>query len=141
MRRVIGVLLLASLMAGCTAWPEKKKTDWKSTTRTERLNELFWDDVANKKWSAVKDHLAPLAVLTEADKKTTGAKEITTRLESLGVSGVQVGEVESQPAGADLVTSYVLATAGRPPMRVLAVWQPAGNRMVVVALSLTVTSQ
>lgn len=141
MRKVVLLGVLVLWMSGCTAFPEKKNPDWKMATRTERLNQLFWDDVAAKRWQNLKEHLAPLAVLTEGDKRTTGMEAILERLKSEGVTAAQLGEEESQPAGADLVTTYTLNLAGRPPARVMAIWQPAAKHWVLVAMSITVPSQ
>ncbi len=141
MRKVCVLLLLVAMTVGCTAFPEKKHPDWKNATRSERINELFWNGVANKHWDKVKGHVAPLAVMTEGETRTTGVNEIIARLQTMGITAVQIGEVESQPAGIDLVTTYTLAINGQPPRRVMAVWQPLSKRTVLIALSVTVPSQ
>ncbi len=136
MRRAIAAAVLISVCLGCTASPEKKNPDWHRATQTQRLNELFWVAVVKGRWTEVRDHLAPLAVLTEGQTRTTGADQIVERLKSEGFTAVQLGEFESQPAGADLVSSYTIAAGGTAPRRVLAVWQPVGKRTIVVALSI-----
>ncbi len=141
MRKALSLVVMLALMAGCTAFPEKKKADWKSATKSERLNELFWEDVANKRWKNLKEHLAPLAVWNQSSEHITGADQILAKLQAEGVTAAQVGEVESQPAGADLVTTYTLTIGNRPPQRVMAVWQPAAKHWVLIALSVTMTPQ
>lgn len=129
------IVLLGLMMTGCTAFPEKKHQDWSNVTRSERLNELFWGDVAAKRWEQVQRHVAPLAVFNEGEKTTSGVSEIMAQLKNSGIGSVQVGDVTSQPAGADLVTTYTLSIDGRPAMRAMTVWQAAGGHMVIVAHS------
>jgi hypothetical protein len=136
MRKLLVVLVLLALaMPGCTAYPEKKAPAWASATRSERFNELFWNDVAKKNWKQVAEHVAPLAVFHFGDQKSSGVTEVIELLKSSNIESVQIGEVESQPAGADLVTTYTLTIAGHPPMRALTVWQQAGKHWVIVAHS------
>src|SRR5947209_3552064 len=115
MRKLIATVMLALLMSGCTAFPEKKKSTWTSATKSERLNQLFWEHVATKQWDGVAAHVAPLAVFKDGEKQTTGVHEIVEELKKLGIDSIQIGDVQSQPAGIHLVTSYTLTVAGTPP--------------------------
>lgn len=134
-------VLLAMAMPGCTVYPEKKSPAWTSATRSERFNQLFWNDVATKNWKQAAEHVAPLAVFHFGDRKSSGVTEVIEMLKSSNIESVQIGDVESQPAGADLVTTYTLTIAGNPPMRALTVWQQAGKHWVIVAHSSTVTQK
>jgi hypothetical protein len=139
MRKLIATVLLAMLMSGCTAFPEKKKTTWLTTTKSERLNDLFWEAVAAKRWDGVAAHVAPLAVFKDGEQQTTGVHEIVESLKKLEIDSVQVGDVQSEPAGADLVTTYTLTVSGKPPVHALTVWQPVGKSWVIVAHSSSLT--
>ncbi len=141
MRKAIALVVLLVGMSGCVAYPEKKHPDWASATKSERINQLFWDDVANQRWQKLRGHVAPLAVLTEGGERVTGLDPILEKLKAEGITAAQVGEVESQPAGIDLVTTYTLSVTGKPPQKVMAVWQPAAKHWVLIGMSITVASQ
>ncbi len=142
MRKTFAMLVLLTMAtSGCTVYPEKKAPSWTGATRSERFNQLFWENVANKNWDKVAEHVAPLAVFKLGDQQTTGVAEIVAALKSSGIDSVQVGDVESQPAGADLVTTYTLTIAGKPPMHAMTVWQQAGKHWVIVAHSTSTTTR
>jgi hypothetical protein len=142
MRKMLAVLVLLTMaMPGCTVYPEKKAPAWTGATRSERFNQLFWNDVATKNWKEVAEHVAPLAVFHFGEQKSSGVTEVIELLKSSNIESVQIGDVESQPAGADLVTTYTLTIAGHPPMRALTVWQQAGKHWVIVAHSSSLTQK
>lgn len=141
MRKLLALMMLALVMSGCTAFPEKKKPTWTSATKSEHLNQLFWEHVAAKQWDGVSAHVAPLAVFKDGEKQTTGVHEIVEELKKLGIDSAQVGDVQSQPAGADLVTTYTLTIAGKPPVHAMTVWQPVGKSWVIVAHSSSLTRE
>jgi Domain of unknown function (DUF4440) len=142
MRKTFAMLvLLAMVTSGCTVYPEKKAPSWTGATRSERFNQLFWENVATKNWSAVSDHVASLVVFKMGDQETSGKDQTIAALQSAGIDSVQIGDVQSQPAGADLVTTYTLTIAGKPPMHAMTVWQQAGRHWVIVAHSASTTSK
>ena len=141
MRKVLGVVLLMALANGCTMYPEQKAPSWAGATRSERFNQLFWHGVETKEWTQVQEHVAPLAMFQIGDQKASGAADVVTMLKNADVQSVQIGDVESQPAGADLVTTYTLTIAGKPPMHAMTVWQQAGKHWVIVAHSSSVTQK
>ena len=142
MRKVLAALVLSAMvMSGCTVYPEHKAPSWAGATRSERFNFLFWNGVANKKWQEVSDHVAPLAIFTLGDQRASGKEAVLAALKNESIESVQIGEVESQPAGADLVTTYTLTFAGKPPMHAMTVWQQAGKHWVIVAHSSSVTQK
>jgi hypothetical protein len=141
MRKFTVVVLLAVAMTGCTAFPEKKAPSWSMATRSERINQLFWDGVAGKRWNEISAHVAPLAVFNDGNQRTTGVTQIVEMLKNAGIDSVQIGDVESQPAGQDLVTTYTLTIAGKPPVHAMTVWQQAGKHWVIIAHTSTVTSK
>jgi len=141
MRKLLGVVLLMALASGCTVYPEQKAPTWAGATRSERFNQLFWHNVETKDWARVQEHVAPLAMFQLGDQKASGLADIVTLLKAADVQSVQIGDVESQPAGADLVTTYTLTIAGKPPMHAMTVWQQAGKHWVIVAHSSSVTQK
>ncbi len=139
--RILLVLSLLGMLSACSMWSEKKTDNWKSATRAESLNQLFWEDVAKGRWSTVKEHVAPLAVFKDGEASVTGAEAVIENLKSAHISAAQVGEVQSQPAGSDLVTTYTLSIDSRPPVHALTVWQQVGKTWVIVAHSASVASR
>ena len=135
------MILLAMVMAACTVYPEKKAPSWAGATRSERFNQLFWNGVATKNWNEVSDHIAPLAIFTLGDQRASGKDAVLTALKNESIESVQIGDVESQPAGVDLVTTYTLTFAGKPPMHAMTVWQQAGKHWVIVAHSSSITQK
>ncbi len=134
-------LSLMFVLAGCSMWSEKKNATWKSATRSESLNQLFWEDVAKGRWATVKEHLAPLTVFKNGEESVTGSEQVIESLKSGHISSVQIGDVQSQPAGSDLVTTYTISIDGRPPIRALTVWQQVGKSWVIVAHSASAISR
>jgi hypothetical protein len=142
MRKLLPILVLFAMVTlGCTVYPEQKAPSWAGATRSERFNQLFWNSVATKQWDQVSAHVAPLAVFHFGEQQTSGVTEVITLLKSANIESVQIGDVESQPAGADLVTTYTLTVAGKPPMRAMTVWQQAGKHWVIVAHSSSTTQK
>ena len=142
MRKTFAFLvLLAMVTSGCTVYPEKKAPSWTGATRSERFNQLFWENVATKNWDTVSAHVAPLVMFKLDGQQTSGKDATIAALKNAGIESVQIGDVESQPAGADLVTTYTLTIAGKPPMHAMTVWQQAGKHWVIVAHSASTLSK
>lgn len=131
------VLLLTLLTTACTMWPEKKNPTWKSATSAEQLNRLLWDGISAQKWDDIRDRFASTAVYNDSHVSISGRDAILDHLKKQTIGAVQIGEVQSQPAGADLVSTYIVQMEGRGAMRAMTVWQEAGNRWVIVAHSVT----
>jgi hypothetical protein len=141
MRKLLGLVVLMALASGCTVYPEQKAPSWAGATRSERFNQLFWHSVETKDWARVEEHMAPLAIFRMGDQQASGKADVLNLLKSADVQSVQIGDVESQPAGADLVTSYTVTFAGKPPMHAMTVWQQAGKHWVIVAHSSSLTQK
>lgn len=138
----LAALALLVSLAGCTKWGEKKTPNWHQATSGERLVNLFWTDVKEKKWQDLGIHVAP---------EFTGTNEIATldkpalmeHVSHLEIESFQIGEVQTRPAGNDLVVSYVLtvrlksvgASDREMRLRMLSVWQELKHGWVVVAMS------
>jgi hypothetical protein len=142
-RTAIGLLLLLCMLSttSCTMWGEKKTASWKSVTGGEQMERLFWEDVKQKQWSVVQERLAATVVDMNA-QGNFGREEMLDHLKQWDIVDFQVGEVRTEPAGADLVVTYTLSlhgtNAGAPlpaTVRVMSVWQQVKNGYILVARS------
>jgi len=137
--RWIGLLLFGFL--GCTGGPPKHPA-WKNATGSEQHEQLMWKAVKDKDWSKFQDRLAPAFVGVDMQGKTYDREGWVEYWKNAGVSDYAVGEAEVQPAGPDLVITYVIGltsphvTSGQR-MRVISVWQPVKSGLILIACSIT----
>jgi len=135
------MVLLAGLtiwcLAGCSMWGEKKNPGWNQATSSEHLERLLWRDISSKNWSAVEKRVAPMAMWSDEAGAAKGRDAVMERLKAMDMGAVQVGEVETAPAGTDMVVTLMLSSQSAGQVRVLDVWQPAGGEWVLIAHSAT----
>lgn len=140
----IAVLIIAALMFGttsCTMWGEKKTNSWKSVTAGEELTRLFWQEVKQKNWTEVRNHMS--ATVVGVNSNGTFDRDGTlTNIKKMDISDFQVGEVQTQISGEHLLVAYTLAARGtvdgRPlptTVRYLSIWQLVRSGWVLVAQS------
>jgi hypothetical protein len=141
-RITLGLLLLFVLSTtSCTMWGEKKTATWKSVTSGEQMERLFWEEVKQKHWSVVKERMAATVIGMNAEGNFS-REEMIEHLKQWEIVDFQVGEVRTEPAGSDLVVSYILTlhgtNAGSPlpdAVRVMSVWQQVKSGYILVARS------
>ncbi len=139
---IVPILLMSVLaLASCTMWGEKKHPGWKGATSGEQLTRLFWQAVKEKNWKEVQSHIGATAIGMSARGDST-REQMMEHLKSMEISDFQIGEVRSEPAGADLIVSYTLTvkgTVGGQPLpssvRMMSVWQEVKNGWIIVAHS------
>ena len=145
---VVFCVVLLLVNTGCTLWGEKKNPSWNHATSGEHLERLFWQDVKAKNWKSLEARMAPMLVSTLGGNVRDRAMTLEYA-KSLDVKEFQIGEVESRPAGVDLIVTYVInlkgAASGKAlpsePMRVMSVWQPLSKGWVLVAQSSSPAAQ
>lgn len=136
------ILCCVIVSVACTKWGEKKDANWHQATSGERLVNLFWNDVKHKKWRELETHVAPEFMGTN-QMRTFDRSSLLDHMAHLNVDYFQIGEVQTHPAGNDLLVSYVITlrmkTANGPGperrLRMLSVWQELKHGWVVVAMS------
>jgi hypothetical protein len=143
-RRLVLPLCIALLLGtiACTMWAEKKTSAWNSATSGEQLERLFWQDVKAQNWKSIESRLAPMMVTLNRSGALDRAGTLEY-LKSFAIEDIQVGEIESRPAGADLVVTFTVSARGtvngRPfaksPLRMMSVWQQLSKGWVLVAHS------
>lgn len=129
---------------GCTVYPERKTPALAMTTSAEQVDRIFWQDVAQAKWTEVNALLAPNAIWRVNGQVIPRAR-IVPWLQSLGIHGAQVSDFTLTPAVNDMNLVYTAqiqaekivsvqvdrSCAGKPQtLTALAVWQqpqPTGD--------------
>ena len=132
----------ALVLGGCTKWGEKKHPNWHQVTSGERLVNLFWEDVKNKKLQELGTHVAPEFIGTN-EMVTLDKAALLDHISHLDIESFQIGEVQTKSAGRDLIVGYVMTLRMKSPeganremrLRMLSVWQELKHGWVVVAMS------
>lgn len=152
---LLSVAMLVFL-AGCAGEP--KHPTWKNATGAEQHERLMWQAIKAKQWKEVQFRMAPMFVGVAADGKKYDRAGWMAFWKSAPLQDYSIGEVTVDPAGTDMVVSYVLVfnskTAGdsrssensnggdnnigsSPPVRVVSVWQQVKSGWMMTATSLT----
>lgn len=129
-------------LSGCTKWGEKKHPNWHQATSGESLVNLFWKDVKERKLQELGRHVAPEFMGTN-EMATLDKPALLEHVSHLDIESFQIGEVQTKPAGRDLIVSYVMTLRLKSPnspspemrLRMLSVWQELKHGWVVVAMS------
>jgi len=129
-------------LSGCTKWGEKKNPNWHQATSGERLVNLFWQDVKDKKLQQLETHVAPEFMGTN-EMATLDKSALLEHVSHLDIESFQIGEVQTHSAGGDLVVSYVITLRLKSPnsseaemhLRMISVWQELRHGWVVIAMS------
>lgn len=123
--------------SGCTLYSERKTPTLAMTTSAEQVDRIFWQDVAQAKWTEANTLLAPNAIW-RVNGEVVPRAQIVPWLQSLGVHGVEVTNVVPTPAVNDMNLVYTVqiqadkavaaqvsaSCAGKPQtLSALAVWQ------------------
>jgi hypothetical protein len=149
MIRFVSLLAIASLLTlpACTKWGEKSHPNWREATSGEHLVNLFWTEVKAKNWTGLEAHVGAEFMGISPDKAMDRAA-LMEHLKGIDLQSFQIGEVETRPAGKDLLVSYIITArgshGGQPipemPIRMMSVWQELGHGWVLVAHSDVATS-
>ena len=134
------VLLSLALLAGCAGSP--KHPTWKNATGSEQYERLMWQAMKSQQWKDVASHLAPMFVGVGADGRKYDREGWMAYWKSAHPDDYSLGEVMVDPAGNNMVVSYVLVINQQPaipsqPLRVLSVWQQVKSGWIMTATSLT----
>jgi hypothetical protein len=134
------VLLSLALLAGCAGAP--KHPTWKNATGSEQYERLMWQAMKSQQWKDVASHLAPMFVGVAPDGRKYDREGWMTYWKSARPDDYSLGEVMVDPAGTNMVVSYVLVISQQPtapsqPLRVLSVWQQVKSGWIMTATSLT----
>ena len=141
-KRLAGLLLLITLLAGCTMWPERKAQHWQEATGGEGLEHSFWNEIKAKNWVELERHLAGNYSLVSSQGRLdrAGALEHFREVE---LKEFSLGEMQVELSGQTLVVTYAVVMrgtrAGQPlpsgPVRMMSVWQHQKGGWMAVAHS------
>src|SRR5512140_1950863 len=106
-KRLVPLLLIWCVViasTSCTMWSEKKHANWKSATSGEHLVSRFGGDVNAKDWQNLEAHIGSGFVgLSPAG--TGDRKKVLEHLRGMDLQDFQIGELQSQMAGGDLIVT------------------------------------
>jgi len=155
---LLSVVTLLSIffLAGCAGEP--KHPTWNNSTGSEQHERLMWQAIKGQQWMDVESHLAPTFVGVDAAGRKYDRAAWLAYWKSSSLGEYSLGELTVDPAGTDMVISYILVlnskTAGDPKaggnsgggdnnfgsnqsLRVVSVWQQVKNGWMLTAMSLT----
>jgi uncharacterized protein DUF4440 len=139
----LSVLAIFTLLLGC-AGPPKHPT-WNNATGAEQYERLMWQAIRNRDWTSFERQLAPAFIGADGTGTVFDRAAWVEHWKQSAIGDYSLGEVVIQPAGADLVITYVVSLTGSNPanrgvgsrMRVVSVWQQVKSRMVLTTSSIT----
>ena len=128
---VLGFLL------GCSGPP--KKATWSNATGAEQYERLMWQSAASGNWKEFERRLAPAFVGVDSSGKSFDRNGWVEHWKNTGVHDFAPGEIQVQPAAADMVLTYELAlgSTSSQRLRVVSVWQQVKSGWILTACSMT----
>jgi Domain of unknown function (DUF4440) len=135
--------LVLVLLAGCAGEP--KHPTWNNATGSEQHERLMWQAIKGQQWKDVESHLAPMFVGVDATGKKYNRASWMDYWKSARFSDYSLGELTVNPAGTDMVVSYILnisdnVTGNVGPnqsLRVVSLWHEVKRGWILSATSLT----
>jgi hypothetical protein len=147
---VSSVVLFAACLflalTGCGAGVPKHTT-WSNATGAEQYERLMWKAIRDQDWKSLQHRLAPLFVGVSPAGRAMDRVAWVEYWQGVHVSDFSLGEVTVQPAGADMVVTYVLHLTGNggaqlpPALRIVSVWQGVKTEWILTASSATPISE
>jgi hypothetical protein len=118
-------LLSLALLAGCAGAP--KHPTWKNATGAEQYERLMWQAINSQQWDEVAGHLAPMFVGVAADGRKYDREGWMAYWKSARPGDYSLGEVMVDPAGTNMVVSYVLVMSQQTAARTTNKADPTGG--------------
>lgn len=103
------------------------------------MNErLMWQAIRGKDWKNFEQHLAPAFVGVDPSGKNYDRAGWVEYWQSASIHDYSLGEVTVQPAGDDMVLTYVVTLPGTADrVRVVSVWQQVKSGWILTSCSMT----
>ncbi len=98
--------LTIALLAGCAGEP--RHPTWNNSTGSEQHERLLWQSMKGRQWKDVESHLAPTFIGVDAAGKKYDRAGWLSYWKSTRFSDYSLGELTVNPAGPDMVVSYIL---------------------------------
>ncbi|HYL93911.1 MAG TPA: nuclear transport factor 2 family protein [Alphaproteobacteria bacterium] len=138
--RYLHWLLIGAVLALCLigCWKEPARYSFKNATGAEQYERLMWQAIQDKDWKQVQLHLAPAFVGVNQGGQALDRSGWSAYWKDHQPHSFTMAEVTVQPAGADMVVSYILHLDGDSgALRVVSVWQGVKSSWVLIAQSVT----
>jgi hypothetical protein len=122
---------------GCAGPP--KHPSWKNATGGEAHERLMWQAIRDGDWRDFEQHLAPAFVGVDWDGRGYDRAGWVERWKAAAIRDYSLGEITVQPAGPDMVVTYLATLPGAAPdqIRVVSVWQQVKGHWILTASSMT----
>jgi hypothetical protein len=134
-------------------WKPPANASWQSATTPEQFERLMWDAIKRGDLKEVTAHLSSTFVVVAPDGRRDRAAQLE-HLRKIHLTGYEISDLESAPAGDNMVVTYTLALHGtfsgpsgspgsgdqpipEQPWRVMTIWRVAPHTWVAVAQSVT----
>lgn len=129
------------LYTGCAGSP--KHPTWSNATGAEQYERMMWKAVERQDWKEMDRHLAPIFTGVNGSGQLFDHAGWIEYWKSHPIRQASLGEVSVQPAGDDMVVTYVLglldASEQSPafPLRTVSVWKDVKGRWILTTISCT----
>lgn len=127
------LVMIASLLSGCTIWAQPKVFTWKNATGAEQYERLLWQEVKAGNRAEIERHLASNFVFLSRQGRLDKQQFLAKVAEWKGRESV-IGELEVTPQGSDMIVTYTASSAAGNH-RYLSVWQQHKKEWALVAMS------
>lgn len=127
------IVLIASLLSGCTIWAQPKVFTWKNATGAEQYERLLWQEIKAGNTAEIEKHLASNFVFLSRAGRLDKQQFLARVTEWKGRDAV-IGELEVTPQGNDMIVTYT-ASSSAGNHRYLSVWQQQKKEWALVAMS------
>jgi Domain of unknown function (DUF4440) len=139
------MLFCIFLMMGCMGGGEPKHPTWKNAAGAEQYERLMWQGIRDQDWKNVEYHLAPTFVGVNASGQSLDRAAWVGYWKTMQIKDFSMAEVTVQPAGADMVVTYILHPGGSQTapaafgagLRVVSVWQQVKHGWILATTAMT----
>lgn len=133
----LGGLMLAS----CTMWREHPVRGWKDATGGLGLEQNFWNQLKNKQWKDLEQHIASNYVWVATHEGRLDRAAAVERLRKLDLKEFSLGELQTELNGETFVVTYSITMRGSSvegplpsePVRMMSVWQKQNAGWMAIA--------
>lgn len=144
-RLAIILLVLASLLLpACTVWREHpSSTNWKDATGGEGLVRSLWQEVKDKKWNELEQHISSNYIGVSREGSRLDKEATMAYLRQVQLDDYTLGDFQSEMNSETFVVTYTVAmrgtSGGQPippePVRMITVWQKQKAGWLAIAHS------
>jgi len=124
---------------------EPKHPTWKNAAGAEQYERLMWQAIRDEDWKNVEYHLGPTFVGVNANGQALDRAAWIGYWQGMQIKDFSLAEVTVQPAGANMVVTYILhagGSQGAPAafgagLRVVSVWQQVKHGWILTTTAMT----